>query len=254
MAVTTTKAARAEASASSLVVHAARTTLKLTTLPLHVWIRMCVLLLKLVGMGLATPQKVVQAASGFFARMLSTRERDQLHSDIASVGEFSREMATQAKRLQTRLASYEHELRKTERMREHTFEEMQELRSDLAQLFDSIQEQNKVEARVKRAKSKSPAPPPKAASRASSVIWLTHASVIASIGAQSLFFSASREQSVERKVMLTLLLPMAWLYLKFVRRHAEHTALLVSSMAWFTIGFVVCTFFHPHVPTTPSEV
>ena len=172
------------------------------------------------------------------------------------MSEYSKALQRETRELQNRLGSYEQELRKAESLRESTFEEMREIRSEVAQIFESLQDKNgRREGRKLRHSSRSNlnhSERDKAASlRETSKVpkWLTHVSVLLALFMMWSFFVRGQfEKSVERKLLLCLCCPMLWMYIQVFRLDTDDTKthFIVASMAFFMIGFTTNSFFHPN--------
>jgi len=182
------------------------------------------------------------------------------------VSQYSRVLRRETHELQERLQVYESELKKAERLREDTFEEMREIRADVARVFEAVRDKKashgvrgdrKASYRQSRQGDFAVGDPSKTGLRARSrqpsrlPRWLTHVSVLLALGLMWNFSTSRSQKSVERKLLLSLLFPMLWLYTKSLFRQETDrddtkNRFVVSSIAWFLVGFMCCAFFHPH--------
>merc|ERR1719262_1605349 len=103
---------------------AARKTLKISAAPFHLSLRAWVALLQLFVLTLTTPQRCLKRLTTAVNNVLGSK----LRTEIECVSEYSKVLRRETHELQERLEVYEDELRKAEKLREHTFEEMRVIR------------------------------------------------------------------------------------------------------------------------------
>lgn len=249
--MTTTMLRTVFSAPTEVAVQAAKTTVKLTTAPFHLWYTAWVVLLRLVVLTLTTPQRVFKAFTTSVNNLMGTK----LRTEIASVSEYSKVLRRETRDLKERLRTYEDEMKKAEKLREHTFEEMREMRAEVVQLLDALQDKSarpgrKTSPRHARSNATAEA---RALRQSKSTNWLTHISVTLALGLLWNFFARGGkfETSVERKLLLALCFPMVWMYANFLFGHKTDkedakNRFFTLSIAWFLVGFMCCAFFHPH--------
>lgn len=237
-----------------VAVQAAKTTLKITTAPFHMWMRACLVILHLVGLTLTTPQRLLQrivsSVNSVMGSKLSTR--------IDSVSESSKALERETRDLKLRLEMFEDGLRKAEKLRENTFEEMRDIRSEVAQIFDALQDRNSRARKTRPSRTPATSNIDTKRSETSLPKWLSHISVGLALSMMWNFFLQGQfDKSVERKLLLCLCFPMLWLYTKSLFRPnssegGEDTKnhFIISNIAFFVIGFVCCDYFHLPKGTT----
>jgi len=237
----------------AVAVQAAKTTLKITTAPLHMWIKACTVLFHLVVLTLTTPKRLLQR----MASSLNYSTGSKLSTKIDGVSEYSKALHRETRDLKLRLEAFENGLRNAEQLREDTFQEMRDIRSEVSQIFDAVQQGDKLnssgrarKARYSRQNTTSSSADLRESSDSGASLpkWLTHASVVLALSmVWNFFIQGQFESSVERKLLLCLCCPMLWLYIQSTLRHKSDVAdHFIIAIAWFVSGFICCAFFHPH--------
>ena len=250
---------------AKMAAQAARTTLKLTTAPFSLSLRVWVGLLKLVMLTLTLPHVVFRTITSFANNLLGNK----LRTEIEGVSQYSKVLRQETHQLQRRLQAYEAELKKSERLREDTFEEMREIRAEVARVFDAVSREKKAshgsvrgERRASFRHARSLRQEPSRLPR-----WLTHVSVLLALSLLWSSFARGKAlemRSVERKLLITACLPMIWLYIKSLLGHQTgrddtKNRFVVSSIAWFLVGFYAapsstqCDNEEGEVGRAPSE-
>merc|ERR1712032_206840 len=163
-----------------VAVQAAKTTLKITTAPLHMWIKACTVLFQIVVLTLTTPKRFLQR----MASSLNYSTGSKLSTKIDGVSEYSKALHRETRDLKHRLEAFENGLRNAEQLREDTFQEMRDIRSEVSQIFDAVQQGDKLNSSSRARKrysrqnttSSSADLKESSGSGASLPKWLTHAS------------------------------------------------------------------------------
>mmetsp|Transcript_15693 Transcript_15693/g.40009 ORF Transcript_15693/g.40009 Transcript_15693/m.40009 type:complete len:244 (+) Transcript_15693:342-1073(+) len=236
-------------SAGEMVASAARTTLSITTMPLKAWVGMWMIVLRCVLGWCSAPFALCKRAIGPFG----LGWRSNARAGVETASDESKSLQYETKQ------AYESQLQQNRKVTE----ELREMRTEMRTVLDAVQHSQSARRRRKPKEEVHNEPPMESVDEGPYDIsdesdyrllrFITHICVaFAMLSVWHILKAGPTEQSVERKLLLCLSLPVVWLYIKSVAmgRKRTMTALrgcfVVANLSCIICGFVLCSFFHPH--------